>query len=85
MISFETVRAEALFASPAATGADLTRAETDRLITEEIRARGGIPGCAAELATRYGEAPEIAAYRMRWALRVVHDNYHLVAPLERVR
>lgn len=59
-------RAEALFASnlPAGTTDD---AQLRAAITATIRQYGGVRGCAAVMATEYGEHPTQAVERMRWA------------------
>ena len=71
-------RAEALFTSDLPVGAVLSRAEVTAAIQHAVRAHGGVRGCAAEVAAAYGEHPETAAPRMRWALAVVFTAY--VAP-----
>jgi hypothetical protein len=62
-------RAEALFASALPTGAPVTTTEINLAIAQTLLARGGAAGCAATMATAYGENPAHAAERMRWALR----------------
>jgi hypothetical protein len=37
-------------------------------IAASLRSHGGSDGCAAALAAEYGEHPETARMRMRWAL-----------------
>jgi hypothetical protein len=64
-------RAEVLFASALPTGSRVTAAQLDDTIAETLRARGGVTGCAAEMAAVFGESPGFAAERMRWALRVL--------------
>jgi hypothetical protein len=64
-------RAEALFASPVPTGHPVATADLNLTISETLRARGGVPGCAADMAAAYGENPAFAAERMRWALNVL--------------
>lgn len=64
-------RAETLFASPVPTGTTLTRTELDAAIAAAIEQFGGVRQCAAEMAAAYGDRPETAAARMRWALRAV--------------
>jgi len=61
-------RAEALFASHLSATRRPTAAEAVEAIRKTIRAHGGTRGCAAEVAAAYGEYPELAARRMRWAL-----------------
>jgi hypothetical protein len=64
-------RAEALFISDVSAGADLSREDVSLAIRRSVRAFGGTRGCAAEVAANYGDRPETAAARMRWALAVV--------------
>jgi hypothetical protein len=64
-------RAEALFSSDLVTGSDPTRAELGAAIRCAILRNGGSRGCAGTLACAYGERPETAVPRMRWALRQV--------------
>jgi hypothetical protein len=64
-------RAEALFASDVSAGATLSRAEATLAIRDAMRAYHGTRGCAAALAAWYGDHPETAAPRMRWARELV--------------
>jgi hypothetical protein len=68
-------RAEALFTSHLPTGSRPTRQVADQAIRVAVRARGGVRGCAAEVATEYGDHPELAVPRMRWARNVVEHLY----------
>jgi hypothetical protein len=63
-------RAAALFASDLPTGSRPTGAATDTAIAAAIHAHGGTRGCVATMAAAYGDYPETAAPRMRWALSV---------------
>jgi hypothetical protein len=40
-----------------------------------VRVYGGTRGCAGEMAAAYGEHPETAATRMRWARHAIHASY----------
>src|SRR4051794_2122381 len=64
-------RAEALFTSHLPTGYSPSRGQATAVISAAVRAHGGTRGCAAEVAGAYGERPETAAPRMRWARAVV--------------
>src|SRR5687767_3581105 len=68
-------RAEALFTSHLSTGTRPTRTEATGVIRQAIRQHGGTRGCATVLAGEYGEHPETAAPRMRWALAAVQAAY----------
>jgi len=67
--------AEALFASALPTGSPVTSVEMDAVVEEALRSRGGVGQCAAEMAAVYGESPESAVRRMRWALQLVAEAY----------
>jgi hypothetical protein len=68
-------RAEALFASDVRTGSRPTVQEATSAIRSAVRAYGGVLGCALRLAGEYGEHPETAVSRMRWARSVVEVLY----------
>jgi hypothetical protein len=70
-----SARAEALFTSPLPVGGQPTRAQVMDAIQLSVRAHRGVRGCAAEMAAVYGERPEVAAPRMRWAREVVTSIY----------
>ena len=65
-LSIPAVRADALFASALQQSDEPTAAQVDRAIAAAVGAHG-IRGCAARVAQEYGEHPETAAIRMRWA------------------
>jgi hypothetical protein len=64
----ETTRAEALFVSDLQPSDQPTPAQVAGAIEASLVSRGGPKGCAAVMAAEYGEHPEAAATRMRWAL-----------------
>ena len=68
-------RAEALFTSELAAGSQLGRDEVTAAIRRAVHLHGGIRGCAIAVAGEYGDHPETAAPRMRWALRVVEATF----------
>jgi hypothetical protein len=70
-----TARAEALFASDLSAQCEHTETEVAAAIKHAIRTHHGLRGCAGEVAAAYGERPETAARRMRWARAVVEDMY----------
>jgi hypothetical protein len=72
--TFETVRAEALFASTLQPSDRPTAPEVRQAVAETLR-RLRIQGCAAHLAGDFGDQPESAAARMRWALATVRAAY----------
>ena len=67
-------RAEALFTSQLATGSRPVRAVVETAIRVAVRAYG-VRGCAGRVAAEYGDHPELAVPRMRWARDVVEQLY----------
>lgn len=63
-----TLRAQALFASCLQPSDRPTPTQVADAIIDSLRGNGGVAGCVATVATEYGEHPETAAARMRWAL-----------------
>ena len=70
-------RAEALFASPLATGSHPGFDAVETAIRISVRTHGGVRGLAADVAAEYGDYPEVAAPRMRWARAVVEQLYEV--------
>lgn len=68
-------RAEALFTSQFPVGSAPEFGAVQAAIIRAVRIYGGTRGCAAEVAAAYGEHPETAAPRMRWARAVVEQTY----------
>jgi len=64
-------RADALFASNMSAGSYPTVAEVRTAIRQALRAHGGARGCRGEVAAAFGDYPEVAVMRMRWARQVV--------------
>jgi hypothetical protein len=65
-------RAEALFVSSLQPSEQPSAAEIRHAIAVSLRAYGGAHGCAARCAAEFGEHPDEAATRMRWALRLLN-------------
>jgi hypothetical protein len=63
-LSISAARAGALFASPLQRSDEPSASQVRRAIATAI----GVRGCAARVAQAYGEHPETALTRMRWAL-----------------
>jgi hypothetical protein len=63
-----TIEAEALFASPLQPSDQPDSAQIEAAITRTLEMLGGAEGCAAWLAHEFGDHPETAVNRMRWAL-----------------
>jgi hypothetical protein len=74
-------RAAALFVSDLSTSAHLTDTDVEAAIRHSLRAHGGIRGCSADVAFAYGDRPELAAPRMRWARSVVESMYQRRVPV----
>jgi len=68
-------RAEALFASDISAGSQPSPVDVAAAIRQAVRRYGGTRGCAAEVAAAYGDRPETAAPRMRWARSLVEMVY----------
>jgi hypothetical protein len=70
-LSISAARTGALFASP------LQRSDepSARQIRQAIATAIGVRGCAAHVAQAYGEHPETALTRMRWALLAVASAF----------
>jgi Arc/MetJ family transcription regulator len=67
-------RAEALFVSPLSATTWPDRRQVEAAVRDAVRAHGS-RGCAAEVAAEYGEHPDDAVRRMRWARAVVAEAY----------
>lgn len=76
-------RAAALFASELPAGSQPSAAVVDAAIAHAVRAYGGTRGCVATMAADYGDYPETAAARMRWARGVVDTVYGARRPRNR--
>jgi hypothetical protein len=70
-----SARAAALFASDLPCGSRPTPGDVAAAIAYAVRACGGTRGCVAAMAAAYGDCPETAAPRMRWARGVVLTVY----------
>lgn len=69
--------AEALFVSPLQPSTHPGPAEVDAAILAAILLHGSC-GCAAAVAQEYGDHPDLAGARMRWAIATVRAA-HLTA------
>jgi hypothetical protein len=77
--SISAVRADALFASALQRSDEPSAAQVDQAIAAAVRAFG-TRGCAARVAQAYGEHPETAVTRMRWARAAVTGASGEVGP-----
>lgn len=69
-LNLSAARADALFASTLQCSERPTAAQVRQAITAATRAFGDL-GCAALVAQEYGDHPEAAVARMRWARTAV--------------
>jgi len=72
-VSISTARADALFASALQRSDEPSAAQVRQAITAAVRAFGA-RGRAARVAQAYGEHPETAVLRMRWARAIVKGD-----------
>jgi hypothetical protein len=72
--TFETFRAEALFASTLQPSGSPSSEQVRRVVATIFR-RLGTSGCAARTAAEFGDHPDTAAARMCWALATIHAVY----------
>jgi hypothetical protein len=73
-LNIDEVRLEALFVSALQRSAEPTAAQVRAAIRQAVR-RFGSRGCAALMAQEYGDHPDTAAVRMRWARQVVAEVF----------
>ena len=72
-LSISAARADALFASALQRSDEPSAAQVRQAIAAAVRAFG-TRGCAARVAEAYGEYPETAVLRMRWARAMVKGD-----------
>ena len=68
--SVHALQADALFASALQRSDELTVSQIRRAITVALDGYG-VTGCAGRVAQEFGDHPEAAAARMRWARTAV--------------
>jgi hypothetical protein len=73
-LSVNAVRSEALFVSALQRSDDVNGAQIRKAIAKVIREYGG-GQCAARVAQEFGDHPELAVERMRWARRLVDEAF----------
>jgi hypothetical protein len=69
-LNMSAVRADALFASPLQRSDQPSAGQVRQAIAAAVAVYGG-PGCTARVAQAFGEHPETAVARMRWARAMV--------------
>ena len=78
-LTISTARADALFASALQRSDEPSAAQVNQAIAAAIAAFG-VRGCAARVAQAYGEHPETAVLRMRWARAAVTGAFGGAGP-----
>src|SRR4051794_29293059 len=78
--SLTAARAAALFVSDLSVTEQPTNRLVEAAIKRAIQSHGGARACAADVAAAYGDYPEFAARRMRWARGLVEDLYERRMP-----
>lgn len=77
--SIGVVQADALFVSGLQRCAEPSASQVRQAVTEAIRAFG-YSGCAGRVAQEFGDHPEMAVARMRWARAAVGEAFAETAP-----
>jgi hypothetical protein len=72
-LNVNTVRCEALFVSALQRSDSPTPADVQQAVRRAVRDLGS-RGCAARVAQEFGDHPETAVERMRWARQVIAAN-----------
>ena len=72
--TISAARADALFASPLQRSDEPSAGQVRQAIATAVGVHG-VRGCAARVAQAYGEHPETALTRMRWALTAAASAY----------
>ena len=76
------VRADAVFVSGLQRADEPTMGKVRQAVAAAIRAFGS-SGCAGRVAQEFGDHPETAMIRMRWARRVAREAFADPAPEQR--
>jgi hypothetical protein len=77
-LSISTARADALFVSALQRSDEPSTTQIRQAIAATIR-EFGAQGCAARVAQEYGEHPETAVLRMRWARALIEGHGDVTA------
>jgi hypothetical protein len=73
-LSISAVRADALFVSALQRSEEPTPGQVRQAVAAGVRRFGG-RGCAERVAQEFGDHPELAAARMRWARTVAGEVF----------
>jgi hypothetical protein len=76
-LSMDVVRAEAAFVSALQPSDAPDSEQVRRVVTATVRDLG-VAGCAARVAQEFGDHPELAVARMRWARGIVEAAFATV-------
>ena len=82
--SIGAVGADALFASALQRSDEPSARQVRQAVAAAIRTYGG-QGCAERVAQEYGDHPDVAAARMRWARATASQAFGGAAPKARAR
>jgi hypothetical protein len=78
-VSIKAVRSEALFVSSLQRSDNPSAGQVQQAIARAVK-QFGSRGCAARVAQEFGDHPELAAARMRWACDVVDAAFRVTRP-----
>lgn len=78
--TFGAVRAEALFVSPLQSSESPDEDRVRSAVAQTLQ-QLGIRGCATQMATEFGDQPDVAVARMTWAVAMVHIIYSAPAAI----
>jgi hypothetical protein len=73
-LSISAVRADALFVSALQRYEQLSAGQIRQAVDAAVRAYGKL-GCAERVAQEFGDHPETAVARMRWAVQVASESF----------
>jgi hypothetical protein len=73
-LSIRAVRADALFVSALQRSADPTAGQVRQAVATAVRTYGS-RGCVEQVAQEFGDHPDAAAARMRWACAVTGEVF----------
>jgi hypothetical protein len=78
-LSIDTFQADAIFASWLQRGDEPSAGQVQQAVAAAMRAFG-YSGCAERVAQEFGDHPETAVIRMRWARAVARETFGDSAP-----
>jgi hypothetical protein len=78
-ISISAIRADALFVSPLQRGDHPSAGEVRQAVAAAVQAFGP-RGCSGRVAQEFGDHPETAVTRMRWARQVAGKAFGELGP-----